>query len=681
MSRRSAQGLFARGPLFADVPRARARPYPERAESDPAWHDRLATQLLAHTLAPLRARFDALTRGRHALRRIAQATDRAEQPLRGLSDEALRASAQALRLRLRRDALALDDVAASFAHIRQAAERVMGQRHFDTQLAGAQALLQGRLAEMATGEGKTFCATLAACTMGLAGYPVHVITVNDYLAARDAKKMAPLYAFFGLRVGVVEQGMEKPARRAAYACDITYGTNKEVAFDYLRDQTALPECSSALHLALQRLSGHAVGQDLVLRGLVYAIVDEADSVFVDEARTPLILSAAAQGSDDATECLQWLDFARGLQRDLHFGLRVAERQLHLLEAGRAALEAHAQGRGGVWTSVRAREERVLQALSALHLFLRDQHYVVANEKVQIVDESTGRVMPDRSWERGLHQLIEAKEGVALTAQRQTLARLTYQSLFRRYLHVSGMTGTASEAAAEIHAVYGLPLAHIPLHRPSLRVHLPVRLCLSLEDKWALVGDVAQQVAQRAGRAVLIGTRSVQASEQISAVLQARGVAHALLNAKQDADEAAVVAQAGQAGRVTVATNMAGRGTDIALDADVLARGGLHVVLTEYHDSRRVDRQLFGRCARQGDPGSCEAIVSLQDELFVTAVPWLAALLAQALGRGVRVPPVAVGMVRALAQWLAQRRQAQGRMQHLKYDRQLNQMLAFTGRGE
>lgn len=663
--------------MFADVPRAAARPYAERAEQKPAWHDQLASILYAHTLAPLQSRIQ----GSHAMQRIAQATARHEEPLRPLSDAELRRSALSLRLRLRREGLGLDLVALCFAHIRLAAERVMGQRHFDSQLVGGYALLQGRLAEMATGEGKTFCATLPACTMALAGFPVHVITVNDYLAERDARKMEPLYAFFGLSVGVVVQGQEKPLRRKAYGCSITYCTNKEVAFDYLRDQTALPGHSSQLHLALQQLNGQNAAQELVLRGLVYAIVDEADSVFVDEARTPLILSASADNAQDVAQCAQVLDFARTLQRAQDFELHAAERRIYLREAGQERIEAYAQGQGGVWTSLRGREEWVLQALSALHLYLRDQHYVVAQGKVQIVDESTGRVMPDRSWERGLHQLIEAKEGVPLTARRETLARLTYQSLFRRYIHLCGMTGTAAEAAAEIQSVYGLALARVPLRSPSLRVQRPVHLCLNLADKWQQVADVAQQLAQVQGRPVLIGTRSVQASEQISAMLNARGIAHALLNAKQDADEAAVVAQAGQAGRVTVATNMAGRGTDIELDPDVRSKGGLHVILTEYHDIRRVDRQLFGRSARQGDPGSCQAIVSLEDELFQAYVPRTSALLARALRAGVRVPAWAIGALRVLAQWLAQRRQAASRMQHLKHDRQLNQMLAFTGRGE
>ena len=301
--------------------------------------------------------------------------------------------------------------------------------------------------------------------------------------------------------------------------------------------------------------------------------------------------------------------------------------------------------------------------------------------MQIVDESTGRVMPDRSWEQGLHQMIEAKEGCAPTDSRETLARLTYQRLFRRYLRLSGMTGTAQEVAREIASVYRLAVVRVPLHRPSRRIQAGTKFCATLGEKWAAVAESVERIACIARRPVLIGTRSVKASEELSAVLAARGIEHALLNAKQDAAEADVIALAGQAGRVTVATNMAGRGTDIRLGPGVAENGGLHVILTEYHDSRRVDRQLFGRCARQGDPGSCEAIVSLEDEIFAIHVPgaarWAAALR-QNDGAAVRAVQKAL---RAAAQFAAERRSAVVRLQNLKLDQRLEQVLAFSGRGE
>ncbi|MEA2867472.1 MAG: preprotein translocase subunit SecA, partial [Bradyrhizobium sp.] len=339
----------------------------------------------------------------------------------------------------------------------------------------------------------------------------------------------------------------------------------------------------------------------------------------------------------------------------------------------------AEGLDGVWTSVRAREELVTQALSALILYLRDQHYVVSEGKVQIVDESTGRVMPDRSWERGLHQIIEVKEGCEPTQRRETLARLTYQRLFRRYIRLAGMTGTAREVAREIGSVYGLDVVRIPLHLPLQRRYGRERVCATRAEKWRTVADVAEILSIAADRPVLIGTRSVQASEEVSAVLNERGIPHALLNAKQDQMEASIIALAGHASRVTVATNMAGRGTDILLGPGVAEGGGLHVILTEYHDSRRVDRQLFGRCARQGDAGSCEAIVSLEDEIFTTYAPSATSLLKRSGNN--KLSSILYAGLRRLAQHRAERQSVYVRAQTLKLDRRLDQALAFAGRGE
>jgi preprotein translocase subunit SecA len=658
---------------------AAGSPYAERGEAEPGWHDRLATALYASALAPLTA---AVSGGLPDMRRIVEATERHGASIEGLSDDELRARAIAMRSRLRRDGLAFESVAECFALIRAAATRTIGQRHYGSQLMAGYALLRGKLVEMATGEGKTFCATLPACTVALAGYPVHVITVNDYLAQRDAEKMAPLYAFFGLTVGTIVQGLEKDLRRQAYAKSITYATNKELAFDYLRDRVALKGRSSRAHQAAKRLSGERdADSGLVLRGLYFAIVDEADSVFVDEARTPLILSASGGDAEDAAECAAALEFARTLTMGEDYHVNPFEHAVTLSDSGRGKLDDYAEGLEGDWTSVRARENLVRQALSALHLYRRDQQYVVTEGKVQIVDESTGRVMPDRSWERGLHQMIEVKESVPVTPRRETLARLTYQRLFRRYVHLSGMSGTAFEASREIMSIYGLGVVRVPLNRPSRRSQRPPLFCSGLEQKWAHVARVAEEMSVHEGRPVLIGTRSVSASEQVSAILKRRGIPHALLNAKQDAQEAEVIAGAGQRARVTVATNMAGRGTDIMLGDGIEAKGGLHVILTEYHDSRRVDRQLFGRCARQGDPGSCEAVVSLEDELFEVCAPGPTALLRRALQAGVRVPALAFAALRVIAQWSAERHHAAIRMQNLKHDRQLNQVLAFTGKGE
>lgn len=658
-----------------------ARPYPERAEEQLGWHDRTAEFLFAALIAPLS---DRLRNSKRRLQHIVELTNRHERNFQSALDEDLVGRAQGMRARLRRDGFTPELVGECFALVREAASRTTGQRHYKSQIMGGWALLEGRLVEMATGEGKTFAATLPACTVALAGYPVHVITVNDYLASRDAEKMAPLYRFFGLSVGTVVQGMPRQARREAYAKAVTYCTNKELAFDYLRDGVVLERRNSRLHLSLESLRGDASRDDqLVLRGLCYAIVDEADSVFIDEARTPLILSSSADSTREMGDFGRALEFAQTLVPQEDYRVDLFERRVDLADAGKEKLDAYAVEfeLDGLWTSVRAREELIIQALSALMLYQRDHHYVVSDSKVQIVDESTGRVMPDRSWERGLHQLIEAKEGCALTERRETLARMTYQRLFRRYIRLSGMTGTASEVAREIKSVYRLGVARIPLHKPSRRIYGRGCVCATLTQKWSTIADIVERLAVAEGRPVLIGTRSVKASEEISAILAQRGIEHALLNAKQDESEADIISLAGHQARVTVATNMAGRGTDIQLGPGVVEKGGLHVILTEYHESRRIDRQLFGRCARQGDPGSCEAIVSLEDDIFTVYAAAATRFVSRLIQRRSKLPDGVYWALKTLAQFSAERRNVYIRIQSMKLDRRLNQVLAFSGRGE
>ncbi|MCC7079869.1 MAG: preprotein translocase subunit SecA [Burkholderiales bacterium] len=663
--------------LRADVELAAARAYPERAEHEPKWHDRIADWLVSRVARPLvRTLVDPSRR----LARIVPRVAAHEAALREASDEALQDVAAHLRRQLRREGFSLEAAGYAFALVREVAQRRLGQRHFDVQLMGGWGLLQGHLVEMATGEGKTLTATLPASTAALAGVPVHIITVNDYLARRDAEAMRRVYEFLGLTVGVVVQDMTPDARREAYACDITYCTNKDLAFDYLRDRVALGNAGSAAHLALERLRGGGRTSRVVLRGLHFGIVDEADSVFIDEARTPLILSAA-KGDDTETEtCAQALELARSFSEGDDYTLDRRNRIVDLKEAGKDRLSAWSEDKHGAWTAKRAREELLRQALSALHLFVRDQHYVVTEGKVQIVDEFTGRIMADRSWERGLHQMIEAKEEVELTTRRDTLARITYQRLFRRYLRLAGMTGTAREVAPEVWSIFRLDVIKVPLNRPDRRSFAPGRLFASTAQKWQAVADLAERVARVERRAVLIGTRSVRASEELAQVLAARGLEHALLNAKQDREEAEIVAQAGVAGRITVATNMAGRGTDIRLPAEVVERGGLQVILTECHESARIDRQLAGRCARQGDPGSCATLVALDDELFRIHAPWVtgyARNCGETLGRSRWM----LALLRLAAQAAAERHNARIRHDNLKLDRRLEKTLAFSGQHE
>ncbi len=575
------------------------------------------------------------------------------------------------------------DLAWALAAVREAAVRSLGMRPYDTQLLGAALLLRGRLAEMQTGEGKTLTAGLAAALVASAGLPVHVITVNDYLAERDGQKLAPLLHWLGLSVAPVLTGMSPDDRRRAYACDVTYVTGKEVVFDYLKDKVACGAGRNALQLQVGDWiarggagAGHAPAT--LLRGLHFAIVDEADSIFIDEARTPLILSVQAEAETDTDTFAQGLALAQALQPGRDYKLREAAREVELTDTGRDTVADLSAGLGPAWQARQAREHLAKQALRALHLYHRDQQYIVKDCKVLIVDEQTGRAMPGRSWEQGLHQMIETKEGVGLSDRVRTVARITYQRFFRRYLRLSGMTGTAREVRAELWRVYGLQTVAVPTHRPGLRQVLPARCWPSDEAKWQAVCDAVEH-ARALGRPVLVGTRSVEASLRVSQALTERGIPARLLNALHDAAEAALVEDAGQAGMVTVATNMAGRGTDIGLGPGVHEAGGLHVILTEFHESRRVDRQLFGRAARQGDPGSAQAIVSLQDDLMAHHAGWLPALLAPMLAHPGRAHSLAVGLLRRWCQGATERQHARQRRAAMAHDRQVETLLSFSGR--
>lgn len=588
----------------------------------------------------------------------------------GLRDTLARAGARARAVGL------IDEVLVeAFAAVREASRRILGMRHHDVQLIGGWTLLNGMIAEMQTGEGKTLAATLAACTVAGAGAPTHVVTVNDYLAARDAEANRPLYEGLGLTVGIIGQDMTADERREMYRRDIVYVSNKEVVFDYLKDRIALKN-SRRTQLLLRRLRGRTREANPILRGLFYAIVDEADSVLADEARTPLIISETESEGEGASLYATALEIAARLTPAEHFVL-TSTRNLWLTAAGRAAAAALAQGRADIWRSTLWREELVAKALSALHCFHRDEHYIVDDGKIQIVDEFTGRVMPDRSWEQGLHQIIEVKESCELTGKRRTLSQMTYQRFFRRYLRLSGMTGTATEITTELRRVYGLEVLRIPTHLPSKRVRLPDRCWTRDATRWSAVAERAAELSA-AGRAVLIGTRSVQASERLAAEFTARNLAHTVLNARHDKEEAEIVARAGQPGRITIATNMAGRGTDIKLDQRVREGGGLHVILTEFNETSRIDRQLFGRCARQGDPGTIEAAVSLEDELFRRHAPWVTRLLAQLYGTHNLIPRWLAALLVRLGQRTASASNLRARMTTLREDRKLQRMLSFSG---
>jgi preprotein translocase subunit SecA len=656
------------------IPRA-AAPYAQREDERESRLDRELLRAAAWLKRPF-------ARGLRRADAVAASAEREQAAADGLTDGKLRAAADELRSALLRDGFAPDIVGRSFALVRAAAQRTVGLTHYPVQLLGGSVMLDGMLAEMETGEGKTLTATLPAATVALAGVPVLVVTVNDYLAERDAEWMRPVYGALGLTVGVARQGQQPAERRAAYAADICYCTNKDLGFDFLRDGLALGARCGRERLLLEKMLGRGdrAGR-LLLRGLHFAIVDEADSVLVDEARTPLIISGAGDAAGDADLYRTALAIARELVPETDYRIDRQERSARLTDAGRERLRALCGALPGAWRSARGREELAEQALAALALYQRDAHYLVADGKVQIVDEYTGRVMPDRSWERGLHQLIEVKEECEVSGRRTTLARITYQRLFRRFLRLCGMTGTAREVAPELEAVYGLRVVRIPTNRPARRSDLGQRLYATAEHKWTAVAEAVARVSG-AGRPALVGTRSVAASEELSARLASRGLEHVVLNARQDGDEAQIVARAGETGRITVATNMAGRGTDIRLGAEVAARGGLHVILTEFHESARIDRQLYGRCARQGDPGSFEAIVCLDDDIFRKHGGALARILAARHGGAPEtLPGWAAAALQRVAQGSAEAANSRARQATLDLDRQFDQALSFAGRGE
>jgi preprotein translocase subunit SecA len=547
---------------------------------------------------------------------VATAINALEPELKALDDAALRARSGELKERATQGHDLDDLLIEAFALCREASRRAIGLRHFDVQMVGGLVLHQGKIAEMKTGEGKTLVASLALYLNALAGKGVHLVTVNDYLARRDAGWMGPIYNLLGLSVGInvgtagtyiydpeyVDEAHGDPrlqhlrpvTKREAYMADITYATNSELAFDYLRDNMArdLAQCSQ--------------------RPLNYAIVDEVDSILIDEARTPHIISGQ---SDESTEkYYEYARWAARLEKDVDYEVDLKHKSASLTEPGIAKMER--------WTGIKniydlenvIEAHQINQALKAKTLFNRDAEYLVKDGEVIIVDEFTGRTMPGRRWSDGLHQAVEAKEGVKVQQEQKTIATITVQNYFRQYEKLAGMTGTALTEAEEFHKIYGLDVVVIPTNRTMVRLDSPDVIYKTEQSKFEAVIDEIVEM-NKARRPVLVGTVSVEKSERLARMLEKRGVKHNVLNAKQHEREAAIVAEAGQPAAVTIATNMAGRGTDIVLGPGVTDVGGLHIIGTERHESRRIDNQLRGRAGRQGDPGSSRFFISLEDDLM------------------------------------------------------------------
>ncbi|MFC5700838.1 preprotein translocase subunit SecA [Cohnella faecalis] len=517
-----------------------------------------------------------------------------EPQISPLSDEQLRAKTEEFRARLEKGEDLDDLLPEAFAVVREASKRVLGKRHYDVQLLGAMVLHSGKIAEMKTGEGKTLVGTLSVYLNALASKGVHVVTVNDYLALRDSQEMGRIYEFLGMTVGCNMHGLSHEEKQQAYACDITYGTNNEYGFDYLRDNMVLYK------------------EQMVQRPLYYAIIDEVDSILVDEARTPLIISGQAQKS---TELYFAADRFVSKLRDVEdFTIDVKMRSITLTEQGVNKTEK-AFNIDNLYSHEHVLlNHHVNQALRARYIMKRDVDYVVQDEEVIIVDEFTGRLMAGRRYSDGLHQAIEAKEELKVQNESMTLATITFQNYFRMYRKLAGMTGTAKTEEEEFKRIYGLEVVQVPTNRPNIRQDIPDIVYKSENGKYkAVVEEIVER--HKTGQPVLVGTVSIENSERISDMLKKKGIQHKVLNAKYHAEEAEIISRAGQHNAVTIATNMAGRGTDILLGESVPGVGGLHIIGTERHESRRIDNQLRGRAGRQGDPGSSQFYLSMEDELM------------------------------------------------------------------
>jgi preprotein translocase subunit SecA len=525
---------------------------------------------------------------------LVEAVNQQEPAAAALDDEALRGRTAEFRRRLENGEPLDSLIPEAFATVREASRRTLKMRHFDVQLIGGAVLHHGKIAEMKTGEGKTLVATLAAYLNALTGRGVHVVTVNDYLARRDTEWMGQIYRFLGMTVGTILHGMDDRQRQEAYGCDITYGTNNEFGFDYLRD-----------NMKFERAS-------LVQRPLNFAIVDEVDSILIDEARTPLIISGPAERSTDlyyrANQVIPQL------RRDRHYAIDEKARSATLSEEGVARVEALLEVENIYDPASIEILHHVNQALKAHALFKRDVDYIVKDGEVIIVDEFTGRLMPGRRYSDGLHQALEAKEGVKIENENQTLATITFQNYFRMYAKLAGMTGTADTEAAEFKKIYALDVVVVPTNRPMIRTDFPDVIYKTRREKFEAAIDEIRELHAK-GQPVLVGTVSIDVSEAVAGELKKRGIPHNVLNAKNHEGEAEIIAQAGQRGAVTISTNMAGRGTDIVLGEGVVDLGGLHIIGTERHESRRIDNQLRGRSGRQGDPGSSRFYLALEDDLL------------------------------------------------------------------
>jgi preprotein translocase subunit SecA len=637
-------------------------PYPE-STSAPA----IPALLAAARAQACASRLVAYWQRRRLLREVAR-VHKYQEALPGFPGVELRRAMNTARAEMARDGFASEATLRCMAGVLSCIRAVSGYVLRDNQIMAALTVLRGQLAEMPTGEGKTLSTALAAATAALAGVPVHVITSNDYLAGRDAEQLRPLYRLLGLSVSAIKQELKRDERIDAYACNLTYCSAKELVFDYLRDRISpmpnLPDDDLGISAPPR-----------VLRGLCMAIIDEADSVLIDEALTPFILSESYKEAAQIRLCTLALQIAGSLQPGEDY--RPHGNGMELTEHGRGIIAAQVDSNEhALWAIPRYREELVQLGLTALRIFKHDEHYIVRDGKVHIVDANTGRVAEGRAWSRGLQQMVEIKEGCKPSPATRVMAQITFQRFFPRYYRIGGMSGTLAEARRELLEVYGLPVVKIPSHKTSQLQISPPRVFATAKHRWTYVLETIM-ARHATGQPVLIGTDSVRDSEFLSQLLAARGLPHRVLNARQDREEAELVSHAGRRGAITVATNMAGRGTDIHISPEIAQAGGLHVISCQHNSAKRIDRQLYGRAARQGQPGSAEAVLSLEEGLLGRSLnPTVCHILCKCLRSDGTLPLSVARALFRFAQRLEENRSRHARKQLRAQDTAMQQSMHF-----
>ena len=599
--------------------------------------------------------------------------DAREPALQKLTDSELRKESLSLRYEALSGVPLEQLLVPAYALVREAGRRTLGMRHYKVQLLGGMAIHHGCIAEMQTGEGKTLTATAPMYLASLHGKGAHLATANDYLAARDAELMRPVYELLGVSVGIVEAQTPRPERQSAYQCDVTYTTAKELGFDFLRDRLLLRQNEEGFTSSIASMLGHignSSKNEYVLRDLNFALIDEADSLLIDEAKTPLIVSAASQNSASTMAALyKWCaKVANEFQSNTHYEFSDKPRRVTLNSDGRQRLRELSKPDSIDAVTMIDMYENLERAILVNREYQKDRHYVIDEGEVVIVDEFTGRIAEGRKWKAGIHQAIEAREGLEVSTETGDAARVTLQEFFLRYDRLSGMTGTIANSAPELKKIYKVDVIKVPTNRPPQRKQLTDLVFGNAESKWkAIVSEAAE--LHKSGRPVLIGTRTIDKSEHLSKLLDDAGIAHEVLNARHVAREAEIVAKAGEKGRVTVATNMAGRGTDIQLTDEIRELGGMHVICSELHESARIDRQLIGRCGRQGDPGSYRIFMALDDDLLNMAFGHQKAEKYKRLGKSKNGPIRGMSQIFYRAQMKIERDNFKGRRMLLHQERE------------